>query len=73
MQPQNREALEYSPEVRRRFDVAPRQVPYHAGMIYFELDRSSPYWRKLATSSGLAIHVTGDFPELDMECWAIRD
>jgi type VI secretion system protein ImpJ len=53
--------------------VAPRQVPYHAGMIYFELDRSSPYWRKLATSTGLAIHVTGDFPDLDMECWAIRD
>jgi type VI secretion system protein ImpJ len=53
--------------------VAPRQVPYHAGMIYFELDRSSPYWRKLASSSGLAIHVTGEFPELDMECWAIRD
>ena len=53
--------------------VAPRQVPYHAGMIYFELDRASPYWRKLPSSSGLAIHVTGDFPELDMECWAIKD
>jgi type VI secretion system protein ImpJ len=53
--------------------VAPRQVPYHAGMIYFELDRASPYWRKLGSSTGLAIHVTGDFPDLEMECWAIRD
>lgn len=56
----------------RPLPVAPRQIPYHAGVTYFELDRSSQYWRALAQSGGLAIHVAGDFPNLDMELWAIR-
>ena len=53
--------------------VAPRQIPFHAGMTYFELDRSSEYWRKLPRSSSLVIGVEGDWPELEIECWAIRD
>ncbi|HET6470109.1 MAG TPA: type VI secretion system baseplate subunit TssK [Geminicoccaceae bacterium] len=53
--------------------VAPRQIPWHSGMVYFELDRASPYWKKLPASAGLALGVTGDWPELEMECWAIRD
>ena len=53
--------------------VAPRQIPYHAGMVYFELDRTNPYWRKLSSSAGLAIGVGGEWPDLEMECWAIRD
>ena len=56
----------------RALPVAPRQIPYHAGTTYFELDRSSTYWRELAQSGGIAIHVAGDFPELEIECWAIR-
>ena len=53
--------------------VAPRQIPFHAGMTYFELDRSSEFWRKLPRSSSLVIGVEGDWPELEIECWAIRD
>ncbi len=56
----------------RALPVAPRQLPYYAGTSYFELDRSSPYWAALARSGGIAIHVTGDVPGLEMECWAIR-
>ena len=52
--------------------VVPRQLPYYAGRSYFELDRSSPYWAALARSGGIAIHVTGDIPGLEIECWAIR-
>jgi type VI secretion system protein ImpJ len=56
----------------RALPVAPRQLPYHAGTTYFELDRSSPYWAALARSGGIAIHVTGEVPGLELECWAIR-
>jgi len=56
----------------RALPVAPRQLPYYAGTSYFELDRSSPYWAALARSGGIAIHVTGDVPGLELECWAIR-
>ncbi len=52
--------------------VAPRQIPYHAGFAYFELDRSSELWRTLKGSGGIAIHQSGDFPNLAMELWAIR-
>ena len=52
--------------------VVPRQLPYYAGRSYFELDRSSAYWAALARSGGIAIHITGDIPGLEIECWAIR-
>jgi type VI secretion system protein ImpJ len=52
--------------------VAPRQLPYYAGRSYFELDRSSPLWASLARSGGIAIHIAGDLPGLEVECWAIR-
>jgi type VI secretion system protein ImpJ len=56
----------------RALPVAPRQLPYYAGTTYFELDRTSQYWAALARSGGIAIHVTGDVPGLEIECWAIR-
>ena len=52
--------------------VAPRQIPYHAGFAYFELDRTGDLWRALKGSGGIAIHQSGDFPNLAMELWAIR-
>ncbi|MDY6450941.1 type VI secretion system baseplate subunit TssK [Acinetobacter faecalis] len=52
--------------------VAPREIPYHAGYSYFELDKGSELWDGLLKSSGMAIHLAGDFPDLEMECWAIK-
>jgi type VI secretion system protein ImpJ len=56
----------------RPLPVAPRQIPYHAGKTYFEIDRTSPLWKGLQTSGGLALFVGGEFPDLEMELWAIR-
>jgi type VI secretion system protein ImpJ len=58
--------------VVRALPVAPRQIPFHAGYVYFELDRASEYWAGLKNSGGFALHVGGDFPGLKMEFWAIR-
>ena len=52
--------------------VAPRQIPYHAGFNYFELERGGDLWKQLERSGGLAMHIAGDFPGLEMEFWAIR-
>jgi type VI secretion system protein ImpJ len=52
--------------------VAPRQIPYHAGFVYFELDQTNELWSQLKTSGGVALHVAGEFPGLAMEFWAIR-
>ncbi|WGS49454.1 type VI secretion system baseplate subunit TssK [Paraburkholderia sp. D15] len=56
----------------RMLPVAPRQIPYHAGYHYFELDRGAELWKQLDKSSGLALHVAGELPGLAMACWAIR-
>ncbi|TMV11364.1 type VI secretion system baseplate subunit TssK [Arenibacterium halophilum] len=57
----------------RPLPVAPRQIPYHAGVVYFEMDSDSPYWAKMTTSGGIAVHVSGQYPGLKMELWAIRN
>lgn len=57
----------------RPMPVAPRQIPYHAGVVYFEMDAASPYWSKMTTSGGIAVHVSGQYPGLKMELWAIRN
>jgi type VI secretion system protein ImpJ len=56
----------------RALPVAPRQIPYHAGFNYFELDKGHELWRQLATSGGLALHIGGKFPGLELELWAIK-
>jgi type VI secretion system protein ImpJ len=56
----------------RPLPVAPRQIPFYAGASYFELDRNSPHWQQMQSSGGFAIHVSGDFPNLQLELWAIR-
>ncbi len=54
--------------------AAPPQLPYVAQTTYFELDRSSQFFRDLANSGGIAIHVPPEeWPkELELELWAIR-
>jgi type VI secretion system protein ImpJ len=52
--------------------VAPRQIPFHAGFAYFELDQTSELWSQLKSSGGVAMHIAGEFPGLAMEFWAIR-
>ncbi len=52
--------------------VAPRQIPFHSGFTYFELERNSNFWKELQQSGGFALHIGGDFPGLELEFWAIR-
>jgi type VI secretion system protein ImpJ len=56
----------------RPLPVAPRQIPYSANVVYFELDGDNAYWGKMTTSGGIAVHVSGEYPGLKMELWAIR-
>ncbi|PVZ67678.1 type VI secretion system baseplate subunit TssK [Pelagibaculum spongiae] len=52
--------------------VAPRQIPYHSGFVYFELDKNNDFWQGLKASGNCAMHLGGEFPGLEMEFWAIR-
>ncbi|TCV97303.1 type VI secretion system protein ImpJ [Luteibacter rhizovicinus] len=56
----------------RAIPGAPRELPAYPGFSYFELDRQHPQWIGFAGSSGIGLHVAGDFPELRFALWAIR-
>lgn len=58
--------------VIRPLPVAPRQIPYHAGFTYFELDRTGDMWKELKSSGGFAFFVGAEFPGLKLEFWAIK-
>lgn len=57
----------------RDLPVAPRQLPYHAGYIYFEFDRQGQDWNAMLSSSSLSIQVSDRFDDLKLQLWAIRD
>jgi type VI secretion system protein ImpJ len=50
----------------------PRQLPFHAGFVYFGLDEKDPTWLQLGESGGIALYIAGDVPGLDVQLWAIR-
>ncbi|CAH6320819.1 type VI secretion system baseplate subunit TssK [Pantoea agglomerans] len=52
--------------------VPPRQIPYSAGYVYFELLKNGSFWDKISTTGALALHIAGEFPGLKMELWGIR-
>lgn len=52
--------------------AAPRQIPYHAGVTYFALNDKEPLWKELSRSGGMALHVSGQYPGLELALWAIR-
>lgn len=53
--------------------VAPRQIPFHAGKTYFMLELSARDIAQLEQSGGFAFHVGGEFSELELTFWAIRN
>lgn len=57
----------------RAMPMVPRQIPFHAGFNYFELDTRDELWRQIARSGYISLHVAGEFPGLELELWAIRD
>ena len=56
----------------RALPAEPRQIPFRSGMLYFEVNTSSEDWRLIEQSGGVAVHVSGDVPDLTVELWAIR-
>jgi type VI secretion system protein ImpJ len=52
--------------------VAPRQLPFHQGFAYFELDRNNEIWGTLKRSGGIGIFAGTGYPGLELELWAIK-
>ena len=56
----------------KALSAAPSQLPHHSGYTYFQLDTNVSAWEEIVKNGAIAFHVSGDFPELDMQFWAIR-
>ena len=57
----------------RPLPVAPRQIPFHAGKSYFRLEFSSEELAQLELSGGFAFYISGTFPGLQLQFWAIKE
>lgn len=52
--------------------VAPREIPFIQNAVYFALDGNNPLWSQFSNSAAFALHVSGNYPGLRMELWAIQ-
>ena len=51
----------------------PRQVPYYAQSVYFEVESSDPYWIQTFAGSAMALRIVGSFADLRFEAWGLRE
>jgi type VI secretion system protein ImpJ len=51
----------------------PPQIRAITDHVYFYLDRTSPLWPEFSVASAVGMHFAGDWPELQLEFWAIRE
>jgi type VI secretion system protein ImpJ len=51
----------------------PPQIRAITDHVYFYLDRKSPLWPEFSTASSIGMHFSGDWPDLQLELWAILE
>lgn len=53
--------------------LAPRQLPFNANAMYFELRREGKLWEQIQENGALGLHAAGNFPGLHLELWGTRE
>jgi len=51
----------------------PPQIRAITDHVYFFLDRQSPLWPEFSIASSIGMHFSGDWPELELELWAVLE
>jgi type VI secretion system protein ImpJ len=51
----------------------PPQIRAITDHVYFFFDRQSPLWPEFSTASSIGMHFSGDWPELELELWAVLE
>ena len=51
----------------------PRQIRALSDHVYFQLDKQTPLWAEFSQAPAVGLHFSGDWPDLKMEFWAIRE
>ncbi len=51
----------------------PHQIRSVTSHVYFTIDKRSELWREFSTAAAIGLHFAGDWPELELEIWAIME
>ncbi|HUO54913.1 MAG TPA: type VI secretion system baseplate subunit TssK, partial [Rhodoblastus sp.] len=51
----------------------PPQIRAMTDHVYFLLDNKSPLWPEFSTAAAIAMHFSGDWPEIELILWAILE
>ncbi len=51
----------------------PPQIRAITDHVYFYLDRNSPLWPEFSTAASIGMHFAGDWPDLELEFWAVLE
>jgi type VI secretion system protein ImpJ len=51
----------------------PRQIRAISDHVYFYLDKSSALWPEFSVASSIGLHFAGDWPDLQLDFWAIME
>ena len=51
----------------------PPQIRAISDHVYFALDKQSPLWPEFSQASAVGMHFSGDWPELELEFWAVLE
>ncbi|HUG61237.1 MAG TPA: type VI secretion system baseplate subunit TssK [Methylomirabilota bacterium] len=51
----------------------PPQIRAISDHVYFYLDRTSPLWPEFSSASAIGMHFAGNWPELALELWAVKE
>jgi type VI secretion system protein ImpJ len=49
----------------------PPQIRAITDHVYFYLDNTSPLWPEFSVATAIGMHFSGEWPELQLELWAI--
>ncbi|MBT0571815.1 type VI secretion system baseplate subunit TssK [Curvibacter sp. CHRR-16] len=58
--------------VLRVLPVPPRQIPFNAGYVYFQIEPQGALWEHMLTHGGVGLHIATQLPGLRMELWGVR-
>ena len=50
----------------------PNNIPMYDQFVYFEMQSGTQLWSEISVTGIIALHIAGNFPDLDMQLWTIN-
>lgn len=50
----------------------PNNIPMYDQFVYFEMEHGTAMWSEISVTGIVALHIAGNFPDLQMQMWTIN-